>query len=305
MEILIGCDPEFFVKKDGKHVSAHDLVPGTKSRPHFVEAGAVQVDGMALEYNIIPSRTREEFIKYNKLVLSQLREMVPPEYEFDFVPVAHFERDYIDSQPTVARVLGCSPDYNAYTGQTNIPPDSDMNFRTASGHIHIGWTNDMDPYDQEHFEACCMAATQLDYSLYLASLIYDEDRTRPQLYGKPGAFRPKSYGMEYRVVSNAWLKYDWGAGLVYDVTTHAINDLLGGLKYWEHYGDLMFNIHSMDKAPLDYVYKVLKGVIPSAYFPKEFKNLIPKPDPISKLNLKFDPSYWDSVILDTSIVTET
>ena len=52
MNILIGADPELFVKKDGVVVSGHDLIQGTKADPFPVQDGAVQVDGMALEFNI-------------------------------------------------------------------------------------------------------------------------------------------------------------------------------------------------------------------------------------------------------------
>lgn len=298
MEILIGCDPEFFVKKDGKHVSAYNLVPGTKSNPHFVEAGAVQVDGMALEYNIVPARNVIEFVQYNGIVREELRKMVPAEYEFDFVPVAHFERDYINSQPTVARVLGCNPDYNAYTGKTNSPPDSDMNFRTASGHVHIGWTNGMDPYDPEHFEACCMLAKQLDHSLYLASLIYDPDRTRQELYGKPGAFRPKSYGMEYRVVSNAWLSYEWGPQFVYHLAYQAVRDLLDGRRYYDMF-PYDIDIHTIHTKPLKIINSYLRA-ISSVPFPDEWEQFFPESKKSKKLKyqISHNPltlSDWSSV----------
>ena len=54
-QILVGCDPEVFVAKGGKFISAHGMIPGTKKAPHKVERGAVQVDGMALEFNIDPA----------------------------------------------------------------------------------------------------------------------------------------------------------------------------------------------------------------------------------------------------------
>jgi hypothetical protein len=60
--ILIGADPELFVfTRSGKPVSAHDLIPGTKYEPHEVGNGAVQVDGVAAEFNIDPAANEDEF----------------------------------------------------------------------------------------------------------------------------------------------------------------------------------------------------------------------------------------------------
>ena len=58
----------------------------------------------------------------------------------------------------------------------------------------------------------------LDVYLGLDSLTYDKDVERRELYGKAGAFRPKEYGVEYRVLSNAWLISPLLMGRVYDIT---------------------------------------------------------------------------------------
>lgn len=203
-DFLVGCDPEFFVTKDGKPVSAHALIPGDKKTPFKVKGGAVQVDGMALEFNIDPAKNSEEFVARLDMVMKQILAMVPDHAMYD-QPVAEFGFDYIQSQPQEAKVLGCEPDYNAYTGEANPTPNAEMPFRTASGHIHIGWTKNVDPHDPGHFNACRRLTRMLDRRLGVMSLIWDKDKKRRELYGKAGAFRPKPYGMEYRTLSNAWL----------------------------------------------------------------------------------------------------
>ena len=60
--------------------------------------------------------------------------------------------------------------------------------------------------DADLIGACCTLSKELDYYLGLPSLLFDPDTSRRKMYGKAGAFRPKPYGMEYRVLSNAWLK---------------------------------------------------------------------------------------------------
>ena len=232
-EVTIGADPEFFVAKGGKVVSAYGLIPGDKKNPLKVKNGAVQVDGMALEFNIDPAKNYKQFDENITSVMGQLRQMTEG-YEFKIEPVAEFGKKYIDEQPQKAKELGCDPDYNAYTGVQNPVPDGDRGFRTASGHIHIGWKklgdkdwpNEIDPMDPGHFAACCALTKTLDAYLGIYSLAWDSDVKRRELYGAPGAFRPKPYGMEYRVLSNKWLDNPDLRAFIYGNTVRAFNDLL-------------------------------------------------------------------------------
>ena len=207
LEFTFGADPEFFVQKNGIPVSAHGLIPGDKKNPHKVGWGAVQVDGMALEFNIDPAKGEAGFVRNLKEVMNTIMLMVP-EYQVYDKPVADFGFDYIQGQPDEAKELGCEPDFNAYTMDINPRPNAATPFRTASGHIHIGWTGGVDPHDSGHFEACATLAKMLDVYLGVPSLLWDEDDRRRELYGKAGSFRPKSYGMEYRTLSNRWLRSD-------------------------------------------------------------------------------------------------
>jgi hypothetical protein len=76
--------------------------------------------------------------------------------------------------------------------------------------------------------ACIALAKQLDYYLGIPSLIYDDGVKRRTLYGAPGAFRPKPYGMEYRVLSNAWLRSEGLMRWVFNTTNKAVQDLFQG-----------------------------------------------------------------------------
>lgn len=257
--VKIGCDPEFFLKKDGKFVSAHGMIEGTKKNPQPVKDGAVQVDGMALEFNINPAETAEEFKNNIKSVLSDLRKMIPEEYEFCFVPVADFGREYIDQQPEEAKVLGCEPDFNAYTSKPNPTPDANKGFRTASGHIHIGWTEGQDITDPEHVEACEMFVKQMDWFLGIPSLMYDKDNTRRQLYGKAGAYRPKHYGVEYRVLSNFWLnpKNEEFLDYIFPATITAFDELVKGNYFFNSVGNAGYALNE-EYNSIDMIIKYIK-----------------------------------------------
>lgn len=215
MTITIGCDPEAFLVKKPKSkdplaplefVTAHEIIPGTKQEPHKVPYGAVQVDGMAVELNIDPTSRDHQFSDYVYEVRRTLQSMLPSDLKMVFTPIAEFTQEYMDSLPAAAKEVGCDPDYDAYTMEENQAPEASSLMRTAGGHLHVGWTKGRDPFDPGHFQACARVARQLDHTLGLYTVIWDHDQRRRAMYGKAGAFRPKPYGVEYRVPSNFWLQ---------------------------------------------------------------------------------------------------
>lgn len=204
-----GCDPELFIlDSEGTPVCADGLIPGTKAEPYKVNRGAVQVDGMAAEFNIDPADHFEEFNSNIVTVLGQLKKMLPQGYHLMPAPAVVFSENVWEAAPEHAKELGCTPDYNAWTGEANPPPEYAANprLRTASGHLHIGWTEDESLGDPQHIMNCRDLVRQFDWYLAGWSLKKDPDPTRRLLYGKAGACRYKPYGVEYRVLSNFWLK---------------------------------------------------------------------------------------------------
>lgn len=96
----VGCDPELFVVNDkGEFVCADGLIPGTKEEPFKVEGGAVQVDGMAAEFNIDPVSNFKDFRDNISMVMTQLREMLPEGYSLKAVPAVEFSKEVWDAAP--------------------------------------------------------------------------------------------------------------------------------------------------------------------------------------------------------------
>lgn len=226
--ILIGADPELFVRQGNNFLSGHLFPCGTKAAPRETKHGAVQVDGIALEFNVKPSASRDEFCRNLNNVLGDLNAIVSEKYpgaRLEAIPTADVGKHFLKKVPKANRELGCNPDYNAYTLSENEAPNADLPFRTGSGHVHVGFR----AYDEslmdsfEHFQECARIARQLDFFLGLPSLSWDTDNKRRMLYGKAGAFRPKPYGMEYRVLSNKWVDDPKLQGFVYDQVEKAMN----------------------------------------------------------------------------------
>ena len=230
MRILVGADPEVFVKKGKDFVCAEGLIPGTKEEPYRVPDGAVQVDGMALEFNIDPAETEDQFAHNILSVLNQLREMVPG-YTLSITPTATFSKEVFDAASPTSKILGCDPDFNAYTGEQNPRPDNNQMFRTAAGHVHIGFTEGVDPYETTHFQRCITLVKHLDAYLGIPSVLWDADKKRRAMYGCAGAFRPKNYGVEYRTLSNAWLKDERLIRYVFRQSVRAVQALMEGERF--------------------------------------------------------------------------
>ncbi len=211
-KFTLGCDPELFiVDAEGKPVSAHGLIPGTKKEPHPVPAGAIQVDGIAGEFNTNPvdSGNFEEFNANIVRVLQELSKAVKkgnPDARFQITPTMHFDQAFLDGLPDEAKELGCDPDYNAYTLEPNPRPDGDRLFRTGSGHIHVGWGAGIPVDNEEHIRICADFVKMLDFTTGFFMTFIDRNPERRELYGKAGAFRPKPYGVEYRTPSNVWIR---------------------------------------------------------------------------------------------------
>lgn len=233
----IGADPEVFIKEvqTGKFVPSLDLIGGTKENPRPVKDGfSVQEDNILGEYNIPPSRTREEFNKNILLGMKYFQEVLPPQYALEIKTSHKFLPDQL-TDPR-ANEFGCTPDQNAWlNGKYNPkPPVPKDGLRSAGGHVHIGYSISKSNEIASEVEITkkdvnVHIVRWLDLFLAVPATKLDLDTDRRKLYGKAGAYRDKPYGLEYRTLSSFWLQskelIDW----VYDKTQEAV-DMVSTLK---------------------------------------------------------------------------
>lgn len=222
----LGCDPEVFFMKDGQVFPACGLIGGNKRHPKIVDCGALQEDNVMAEININPTTKSEIFVSNINRVYEQLTSIALAN---NCTIGTHASRDIgedIIYTYDKAKEFGCEPDFNAYTGKINPIPDVYSTLRTCAGHIHIGYAVE----GGHTFESSSLLTKYLDAYVGTYCVITDEDANRMSRYGKAGAFRPKSYGTEYRVPSNFWLKSDDLKGEIFRRIRMGYKALYDGVK---------------------------------------------------------------------------
>lgn len=227
---MLGSDPEVFLYSPrlGRIYPVLDLLGGTKDspRPLSKDGFFVQEDNVLAEFNIPPAKTKSTFISYIDTGKELLREELK---ERGFTPVIKASHRFKPGQleDPRAMIFGCTPDFNAWLGlevENPTPsPDDDPLLRTAGGHILLGYDNPTQETNVAFVKLC-------DALLGVPSVIIDEDNERRKLYGKAGAFRHKSFGVEYRTLSSFWLGNDKLTGWVWDQAMRAV-DLINAANY--------------------------------------------------------------------------
>lgn len=204
--ITIGADPELFLinSETGAVVSSIGIIPGEKGNAYrsadMPEGYGLEIDNILAEFNIPPTRTKEEFIEAISYMKNYIKKFIKAKNKkLDILCKASMMVDEDQLQSPEAKLFGCSVDYNAYTEEPNPKPQGERtNLRSAGFHIHIG-------YDNNNVDTSLLLIKYLDMYLGVPSVVKDGDTKRRSLYGKAGCFRLTPYGLEYRVLSSYFL----------------------------------------------------------------------------------------------------
>lgn len=240
---LLGADPEAFcIDETGKYISAVGKFGGTKEQPKPLskEGFFIQEDNVAVEFNIPPAKSEDEFVSNIQFALTEVENAARAENLFLSITAScSFTPDQL--RDPSALHFGCEPDYNAWTFARNPKPRSrDRNLRSCGGHLHFGWN--------DYFRTPWYFVRWLDLFQACPAILVDKDVKRRELYGKAGAFRKKSYGVEYRTLSNFWLSSKNHIRWAYKTANQAVDAFDAAPDYsLDEYKDIIFKcIHKND-----------------------------------------------------------
>jgi hypothetical protein len=212
-EITIGADPEFFLcdEFDYEIVTALDLVEGTKEKPlrldkSLEEGFNYHRDNVMIEVGVPPTSDTHKFTDQIATAIQWANYRVHEKSEenqslaiYRNASVMQFEDE--DLADPRAREFGCEPDNDAYEGgaQRQAPDGIMGNWRTAGGHVHIGTDVGFN---------CPEFIVALLCDAYIGTNDPNDgvhNGEAPYMhYRKPGLYRTKPYGIEYRTPSNNW-----------------------------------------------------------------------------------------------------
>jgi len=217
--LKLGSDAEFFLMRKDQLVPVCGLIGGTKDNPRPVLTGqgfAVQEDNVTLEFNIPPAANASEFADNITKMLVYLRQelqnmdLVPRYNSAEFFPMAVLQ------EHLKAFAFGCEPDFCVWTRSVNVTPDPITQFpsprkptpaiagqfRAAGYHVHASYLVAKRDSTLEEKELFVKAQ---DLFLGVPATLLESNRkpsARRAFYGRAGAFRPKAYGHEYRVLGS-------------------------------------------------------------------------------------------------------
>jgi hypothetical protein len=212
-----GADPELFLSLNGEIVGSERYIP--EDHP------TVKRDGVQVELHPAPKNCRQELtanlagcIKDLKDILLRAKDPVV----IDWRAVVEVSQDEMNRLSELSKVLGCQPSFNVYDPAASVEVDPNYRIRSAGGHIHLEM-NSQHGLAVLHRDPTEMVKL-LDTLLGTVNVLLDREpraAERREVYGRAGEFRLPSYGIEYRTLSNWWLRSDVTVSMVYALARFA------------------------------------------------------------------------------------
>lgn len=241
-----GGDPEFFLRTpDGRPISATDVfktpdnVPCTYSRSddllRAIDHNAkLHPDGYQAEINFAPHTCREIIVMSIRSALSHVYDnmkLVP-----DISVTRSIDPEWLKTAPDSVLISGCNPDFDAYNyGEPNPPVDgwAKLPVRMCGGHIMTSIQSGAMYGRITNQDDVIRYIKLMDRIVGITSTLMSsgsDEAMRRKYYGRAGCYRWKrdTY-LEYRTLSNFWLKSPCYAWVVYGLSELATTAFVSGL----------------------------------------------------------------------------
>jgi len=221
----LGIDPELFVKDKKGNIVGGEIVVEKEVKIVYSES-KITLDGIALELNPEAQMCRQSMNSKISHLLDTLKHLVAKkDLLFDFNvtnPIREEEMEVVSKQN---RQFGCKPTYNAQeTFKSKIRDASKYLFRSGGGHIHVGKFSAIQEAFTDKKETDKLIKL-MDIIVGNTFVLIDRDKgniERRKNYGRAGEFRISPSKVEYRVLSNYWLRSPYLASFATGLVREAV-----------------------------------------------------------------------------------
>lgn len=213
----LGCDPEIFIVKETGRVRKRKAIIGSEAvipeaglpaNSAYPQSNVLVRDGVQVELHPPPDTCRASIsnsLTYLFNALDARLRTLGQGFKVDFSTVVTVGKRDLAKLSEASRKLGCQPSLNIYGDKTVEIDGATYMKRSAAGHIHFG---------SPHITAGNVKPERLvrlcDVILGNTFVLLDRDpgaAERRKHYGRAGEYRLPKHGLEYRTLSNFWLKY--------------------------------------------------------------------------------------------------
>src|SRR3990167_11232915 len=206
----LGCDPEFFFTREGKIIGAERVIPeeGLQSTySAYSKLKALVLDGVQVELHTSPGSCREGQASQISHAFRVLRDHLKTmeNVQTSFEGVVTVPRHELNTLSEKSKILGCASSLNYYDKRAMVGIKNPATYqkRSAGGHIHLG------SLAPQVFKVRERLVPLLYILLGNQCVLIDRDPNaalRRKHYGRAGEYRLPKYGLEYRTLSNFWLR---------------------------------------------------------------------------------------------------
>lgn len=234
--VTLGCDPETFFEIDNKVIGSEKILKQgifSEFYKRFIPSRVVVEDGVQGEFHPEPSTCRSLLGNSIARAIWEADVMAKSKgARISFKLLVKVKKEEMLSLSPASRRLGCAPSLYIDKGVTTarFKRAAESMTRCGGGHIHFGayYDNQMgmkSAYDPK------VVVPLLDLLLGNTCVLLDRDPAnvkRRQVYGLAGEYRTPTHGLEYRTLSNFWLRAYPIYSFVFGLARQTINLWQGG-----------------------------------------------------------------------------
>lgn len=262
--VIFGCDPEFFFEKKGKIIGSEKIINIEKGLK--VVGGAAGktgpskfiVDGVQAELNPVPNTCRQSLAMEISRSFNQLYTELKKDKDLsiNFAPTIKITKEELISLDERSRRFGCSPSKNTDTKHQNAATLRDpavYRYRSAGGHIHLGYYGDDNNSSSSQSKIIMREPARLvqilDIIVGNTCVLIDRDKgniERRKVYGRAGEYRTPAHGVEYRTLSNFWLRSYPLMSFVFNLSRLAVSIMANSMPGRDYEKELLSLINIKD-----------------------------------------------------------